>query len=142
MADAKVSIYFSYDKTKFLPVPWYENFGIDELLSPFTRKDTTITANIFLTSRSKLKVRLENFIPIQQGDVFSVITICGAGLNRQEESGGHIEANQIITEGEIDACGNEQTTVIIRKRKNGVSSSSSTTINTPTGQTGSVTFTY
>ncbi len=142
MADAHVSIYFNYDKSKFVPVTWYESFGTNELIGPFTRKDTTVNANIYLTSRSKLKVRLENFVPIQSGDNFSVITSCGAGLERHYTSGGYIEANQVVTEHEIDACGNEQTTVIVRKRKNGVSSSSSTTISTPTGQTVAVTFTY
>jgi len=142
MADAHVSIYFNYDKTKFIPVTWYENFGAAELLGPFSRKDTTITANIYLTSQSKLKVRLENFTPIQSGDNFSVITSCAAGLDRHYSSGGFIEATQAVTEKEVDACGNEQTTVIVRKRKNGVSSSSSSTIATPTGQTISVTFTY
>ena len=142
MADAHVSIYFNYDKTKFIPVTWYENFGAAELLGPFSRKDTTITANIYLTSQSKLKVRLENFTPIQSGDNFSVITSCAAGLDRHYSSSGFIEATQAVTEKEIDACGNEQTTVIVRTRKNGVSSSSSSTIATPTGQTISVTFTY
>ena len=142
MSDARVSIHFNYDKTRFVPVTWYESFGANESLGPFTRKDTTITANIYLTSRTKLKVSLENFIPVQAGDNFSVITTCGAGLDRRYTSGGHIEANQSTIEGEIDACGNEQTTVIVRKRKNGVSSSSSTTISTPTGQLTAVTFIY
>lgn len=142
MADAYVSIYFNYDKSRFVPVTWYENFGSDELLGPFARKDTTINANIYLTSRSKLKVRLENFMPLQTGDNFSVITSCGAGLERRYSSGGSIEANQPATENEIDACGNEQTTVYIRKRKNGVTSSTSTTISTPTGKTIAVTFAY
>lgn len=142
MADAVVSIYFSYDKLRFIPVSMYENFGASEVLGGFKRKDTTITASIYLTSRSKLKVRLENFVPLQSGDFFSVITSCGAGLNRKYTTGGFIEAAAAITEKEIDACGNELTTVIIRKRKNGVSSSSSTTIATPTGQTIPITFTY
>lgn len=142
MADAHVSIYFNYDKAKFVPVTWYESFGAAELLGPFSRKDTTITANIYLTSQSKLKVRLENFIPIQSGDDFSVITSCGTGLDRHYTSGGFVEAAQAVTEKEIDACGNEQTTVMVRKRKNGVTSSSSTTIATPTGQTTAITFTY
>ena len=142
MADAHVSIYFNYDKAKFVPVTWYESFGAAELLGPFSRKDTTITANIYLTSQSKLKVRLENFIPIQSGDDFSVITSCGAGLDRHYTSGGFVEAAQAVTEKEIDACGNEQTTVIVRKRKNGVTSSSSMTIATLTGQTTAITFTY
>lgn len=142
MADAYVSIHFEYDKTKFVPVTWYESFGADELLGPFLRKDTTITANIYFTSRGKLKVRLENFIPIQSGDNFSVITSCGAGLDRHYTSGGFIEATQAVTEKEIDACGNEQTNVIVRKRKNGVSTSLSSTISTPTGQAVGVTFTY
>lgn len=142
MADANVSIHFNYDKTIFVPVTWYESYGADEILGPFTRKDTTIIANIYLASRSKLKVRLENFVPVQADDTFSLITSCGVGLNRQYISGGYIEAVQPNTEGEIDACGNEQTTVIIRKRKNGVTSSSTTTISTPTGQTVAVTFAY
>ena len=140
MVDAFVSIHFNYDKSKFVPVAWYESFGANELLGPFIRKDTTINANIYLTTKGKLKVRLENFIPIQAGDIFSVITSCGAGLDRHYTSGGFIEANQPITEKEIDACGNEQTTIVIRKRKNGLSSSTSTTISTPTGQTVAVTF--
>lgn len=142
MRDAHVSIAFNYDMKKFVPVTWYESFGANELLGPFRRKDTTITANIYLTSRSKLKVRLEKFVPLQLGDNFSVITSCGVGLDRHYSTGGFIEAIQTITEKEIDACGNEQTTVFVRKRKNGVSSSTSTTIATPTGQTIAVTFTY
>ena len=142
MSYAHVSIHFNYDKTKFVPVTWYENFGMNENLGPFTRKDTTITANIFLASRSKLKVKLENFVPIQPGDEFSVITSCGVGLDRHYTTGGFIEAKQAITEAEIDACGNEETTVIVRKRKNLIYSSSSTTIATPTGQTVPITFVY
>lgn len=64
IADALVSIYFNYDKSKFVPVTWYESFGSDELIASITRKDTTNNANIYLTSRSKLKVRLANFVPI------------------------------------------------------------------------------
>jgi len=142
IATAHLSINFIYDKSKLLPVAWYESFGTNESLGPLSRKDTIITANIFLTSRSKLKIKLENFVPVQPGDVFSVITSCGAGLERHYESGGFIEANQPTVEQEIDACGNEQTTVIARKTKNGISSSTSTTILTPTGQTVAVTFTY
>ena len=142
MTDAHVSIHFNYDKAAFLPVSWYESFGANELLGPFTRKDTTITANIYLTSRGKLKVRLENFVPLQPSDIFSIITSCGTGLDRHYTSGGFIEATQAVTEKEIDACGNEQTIIIVRKKKNGVYSSSSTMIATPTGQTVTVTFTY
>lgn len=142
MPQAHVSISFNYDKSRFVPVTLYELFSANELLGKFTRKDTTITANIYLTSRGKLSVRLENFAPLQPGDNFSVITTCGAGLDRRQTSGGFLEANQAVTTGEIDGCGNEQTNVIVRKRKNGVSSSSSTTIATPTGQTVAVTFTY
>jgi hypothetical protein len=141
MADAPVSIHFNYNKAAFVPVSWYESFGANELLG-FTRKDTTITANIYLTSRSKLKVKLENFVPLQSGDIFSVITSCSAGLDRHYTCGGFIEATQAVTEKEIQACGNEQTTVIVRKKKNGVYSSSTTMIATPTGQTVAVTFTY
>ena len=142
MPEAHVSISFSYNKSIFAPVVWYESFGADELLGPFRRKDTTMTANIYLASRSKLKVKLENFVPVQSGDNFSVITSCGVGLERHYESGGFMEANQPIVEQEIDACGNEQTTVIVRKRKDGVSSSTTSTISTPTGQTVAVSFTY
>lgn len=142
MADALVSIQFTYDKTRFVPASSYESFGANESLGRFRRKDTTVTANIYFTSKGKLKVRLENFAPLQPGDHFSAITSCSMGLNRHHATGGYIEANQTAVEGEIDACGNEQTTVIVRKRKNGVSSSSSTTISTPTGQTVAVTFAY
>lgn len=142
VADAYVSIYFSYDKSRFVPVTGYENFGTNESLGRFLRKDTQINANIYLTSRSKLKVRLENFVPIQAGDNFSVLTSCGEGLERHYSDGGLIEANQQVTEKEIEACGNEQTVLYIKKRKNGVTSSTSTTILTPTGQTVAVTYTY
>jgi hypothetical protein len=142
MADAYISMYFNYDKSRFVPVTGYENFGTSESLGPFARKDTQINANIYLTSRSKLKVRLENFVPIQTGDNFSVLTSCGEGLERHYSDGGLIEANQQITEKEIEACGNEQTVLYIRKRKNGVTSSASTTVLTPTGRTAAITFTY
>lgn len=142
MAAANISIYFKYDKGRFVPVRWYEDFGSHELLGPFARKDTTINATIFLTTRTKLKVRLDNFIPIQAGDNFSVITSCSAGLDRLRRSEGILEANQTVTEKEIDACGNELTTVYIRKRKNGITSSSIETISTPIGQTVAVNYVY
>ena len=139
---APVYISFNLDTKKFLPVKWYEYYGTEENLGPFTRKDTTTTANIYLASKAKIKIRIEGFVPLQSGDAFSVITSCGAGLERRYTSGGYIQANQPITEGPIDACGNEQTTLIVRKQKNGVYTSSSTTIATPTGQTVAITFTY
>ncbi len=120
----------------------YNIGGAKERLAHITRKDTTITADIFLTTRTKLNIRLEGFLPTQSGDEFSVITSCGAGLERRNTSGGFMQANQPITEGTIDACGNEQTTVIMRKRKNGVSTSTTSTIDTPVGQTVSLTFTF
>lgn len=141
-AAANVSIYFSYDKGRFVPVRWYDDFGSQEPLGPFSRKDTTVNANIFLTTRTKLKVRLDNFIPVQPGDKFSVVTSCTSGLDRLRRSEGVLEANQTVTEKEIDACGNELTTVYITKRKNGITSSSVDTISTPIGQTVAVTYLY
>lgn len=142
MAKANVSMYFKYNRSRFLPINYYENFGAQESLGYFVKKDTTINANIYLTSRSKLKVRLENFIPIQAGDEFSVHTSCAVGLERHYSIGGSLKAIQQVTENEIDACGNEQTIIYIKKIKNGVSVSESTTISTPTGQTTAVRFSY
>ena len=142
MAAANVSIYFNYDKRRFIPVSWYEDFGTQESLGPFAKKDTTINATIFLTTRTKLKVRLENFTPLQAGVNFSVITSCTAGLNRLRISEGVLEAIQTVTEKEKDACGNKLTTVYIRKRKNSVTFSAIDTICTPTGQTIAVTYIY
>jgi len=142
MADAHVSIYFSYDKSKFVPLDWYDNYGNDEFLGGFIRKDTTLNINIFFPSIARIKVTLENFVPIQSKDNFSVITSCGAGLNRQLDAYDVIEATQKVTEKEIYACGNEQTKLFIRKIKNGVSTVTDTTIYTPTGQIIPVKFSY
>jgi hypothetical protein len=139
--DRHVYIMFDYDRSRFHAVDWYDTFGADEYIG-FKRKDTTLTADIYLTSISKLKVRLENFLPVQANDLFSVITKCGAGLNRNRSVGNGVEATQVVTEQEIIACGNEQTTVVIRKRKNGVYTATTITVATPTGQTVPVSFSF
>lgn len=142
MAVAHISLYFKYSTSKFKSIPYYENFGASESIGPFAKKDTAINANIYLTSRSKLKVRLENFIPIQPGDNFSISSSCAAGLERHYSIGTSFEALKQVTENEIEACGNEKTVVYIRRIKNGISSSNSAIISTPTGQTTAVTFMY
>lgn len=142
MANANVSIYFSIDKSKFESVTWYDNFGTNEFLGGFSRKDTTLNVNIFFTSIAKVKVTLENFAPIKTGDKFYVMTYCGVGLNRHLDQTDQIDASQNVTEKEIYACGNEQTKLFIIKIKNGVFIETDTTIYTPTGQTIPIKFSY
>lgn len=142
MPKASLKIFFSTDKSKLLPVQWYESFGYDAFIGRIIRKDTTIQANLYFASRARIKIRLENFNPVVAGDEFSVITSCGSGYERRETSGGFLNANSTITEGEIDACGNEETNVIVRKKKNGVYTNEIQKILTPVGEIKFVTFVY
>lgn len=142
MPRASLQIFFNIDKSKLLPVQWYESFGYDAFIGRITRKDTAIQANVYFASRSRIKIRLENFNPIVTGDEFSVITSCGTGYERRETSGGFLYANSTNTEGEIDACGNEETSVILRKKKNGVYTSEVQKILTPVGEVKVLTFVY
>lgn len=142
MPRASLQILFSIDKAKFLPITFYELFGYKDYLYGVAKKDTVIQANIYYATRARIKIRLENFNPIISGDEFSVITSCDVGLERKEGSGGFINAINTITEGEIDACGNEETNVILRKKKNGVYTSEVQKILTPVGEVKVVTFVY
>lgn len=140
--NATLLIKFPFDKNRFLLIDWYEMFGSQESLDPLSRKDTTVTADIYFTSKGKLKVRLENFVPLQTNDEFFVVTTCWAGMDRQQRTGARLQAAQTTTEGVIDACGNEQTTVLIGKRKNGVYTTTTSTIYTPTGQEVAATYSF
>ena len=139
---ASLGIFFKIDKAEFLPVQWYENFGYDASFGRLLRKDTTIQANLYFATRAKIKIRLENFNPIIAGDEFSVITLCRTGFERRESSGGVIIANQINTEGVIEACGNEETSIIVRKKKNGVYTSEVQKILTQVDEIKTFTFIY
>jgi hypothetical protein len=140
---ASVYMYFNYKRSKFLPISQYEYFGFREsLATALLRKDTTIKANIYLPSKSKIKIRLENFIPVQAYDNFSVFTTCGVGLERFRTAGELLEASQVLTEKDLDACGNEQTMIYIRKRKNGIATVTIDTVLVPTGQTINRTYVY
>ena len=141
-ANTYVSLYFSLDKSKFEPITWYDNFGTDEFLGGFRRKDTTLDVNIFFASIAKVKVTLENFVPIKTGDKFYVETSCAVGLNRHLSQNDEVDAFQKQTEKEIYACGNEQTKFFIIKVKNGVFIETDTTVYTPTGQTVPIKFSY
>jgi hypothetical protein len=141
-ANTYVSLYFSLDKSTFEPVTWYDNFGTEEFLGGFRRKDTTLDVNIFFASIAKVKVTLENFVPIKTGDKFYVETSCAVGLNRHLSQNDEVDASQNQTEKEIYACGNEQTKLFIIKVKNGVFIETDTTVYTPTGQTVPIKFSY
>lgn len=141
-ARAVVSLHFKYDQSRFQPINWYENFGTDEIIGPFLRKDTVINATLYLPSKGTLNVRLENFTPAQTGDYFSVITSCGAGLERRQGVGNNVRAAGVLTEASLIACGNEPTKVFVRGAKNGVVIEKDTTVLIPTGQSLSLSFSY
>lgn len=142
-AHAAVYLNFKYDQSKFLPISWYNLFGAKELVGPFLRRDTTVSANIYLTSKGAIKVKLIGFKPILPGDDFSVSALCKAGLDRRESSDSErINANQETTEAVISACGNEMTKLYIRRKKNGIISINDTTVTTPVGSVPAVQFKY
>ena len=131
-----------YDSSQFLALPVYQGGGNKEYLGTFLKKDTSLIANVHLITKQQIQVKLENFFPIQSDDFFKVVSTCNGGLNDQESIGYSFNALQSVTEGELYACGNEQTKLYITKKKNGLITSTDTTINTPVGQFIKVSFAY
>lgn len=128
---ANIKLLYSFDQSTYSKP--YLVTCCDESIGLLNRKDTTINVDMFLTTRAKLKIRLENFSPIQPTDRFIVISSCLSGRNKRETDGSTITASSIITEQELNACGNETTRVFIKKRKNGVDMDSDTSLFTPVG---------
>ena len=96
-----------------------------------------------MTSKAQIKVKLENFSPIQAGDYFTVYGVCRAGINKQDSYGySYISATGNTTEANIDVCGDEQTRLVIIRMKNGVITSTDSTIYTPIGSPLTVSFSY
>jgi hypothetical protein len=140
---ARLYMRYTYDPSKFLAMPFYTDNGVKEYFGRFSRKDTAVTANVFVTSKSEIKVRLENFSPVQAGDYFTVSGVCSAGINKQDNySYSTVRATGTLTEQELDVCGDEQTRLVIVRMKNGVITSTDTTVNTPVNVPLTVSFTY
>ena len=134
---------YSYNPSKFLAMPFYTDNEVKEYFGRFSRKDTAVTANVFVTSKAQIEVRLENFSPIQPGDYFTVSGVCSAGINKQGDySYSTVRATGNTTEENLDVCGDEQTRLVIIRMKNGVITSTDSTINTPIGLPQTVSFSY
>jgi hypothetical protein len=137
---ATLILSYSFDQSKyttpFLAACCNESIGL------MTRKDTTINVDLFLTTRAKLKIRLENYTPLAPTDRFIVISSCLSGRDKRETDGSTIAAAAMLTEQELNACGNESTRVFIKKRKNGVDMDSDTTVLTPVGGSATLVLKY
>ncbi|WP_062543091.1 hypothetical protein [Rufibacter tibetensis] len=137
-----VLLNFSFDKQKFLEIPWYNISEGDELIGSISKRDTTIVTDFHIATRTKIRIRLKGYSTPVPNDHFSIITTCAVGANKTETSGGFIEASGINTEKEVDACGNQLTTLYIRKKKNGIYTLKDTAVYAPVGQITAVEFTY
>jgi hypothetical protein len=141
-ATASVYLQLKYDSSKFLALPVYQNGGNKEYIGRFSTNDTTIMANVYLATKSKINVKLYNFVPIVPSDYFKVVTICNVGLNKNDRMGYSFTATQNTTEEDLYASGNDETEVIATKTKNGIITSIDTTIYTPIGQVVALSFPY
>ncbi len=133
-----------YNKTNFLTVPWYDQFGLDEIVPIRNRRDTTVTMNYYLARKASLKLQLNNFIPASTSDSFYIIPIyheVGYDKNRTTHSQ-FLVATQTNNEKNISIAGNQQNKISVVRKKMGVRTVSDTIIYTPTNQTTSAIFNY
>ena len=133
-----------YDRSSFLPVPWYDLYGTDEIVPVRGRKDTTVTMNYFLASKAQLRLQLNNFTPSATADSFYILPVyynVGYSGSQVTETQFFV-SSQTNNEKIVPVAGNQQNKISIVRKKNGVRTVRDTTVFTPTNQTTTLTLNY
>ena len=133
-----------YDRTRFLSIPWYDQFGTDEIIPVRERRDTIITMDYYFASKSQLRLQLNNFTPLSSADSFYILPIYhDVGYNKKQATEPQFfVAAQIANEKIISIAGNQQNKISAVRKKSGVRTVSDTLIFTPANQTTTLTLNY
>lgn len=134
----------NYDKTRFLSIPWYNQFGTVEIIPIRVRRDTTLKMDYYFASKAHLKLQLNNFIPVSIADSFYILPVYhDVGYNKEQVTEPQFfVATQVINEKVISIAGNQQNKISVVRKKSGIRITSDTLIFTPTNQITNVTFNY
>jgi hypothetical protein len=134
----------NYDRAEFLPIPWYDQFGTDEIVPVRERRDTTVSMDYYLASKAQLRLQLNNFTPASSADSFYILPVYhDVGYNkRQTTDPQFFLATQTNNEKTIPIAGNEQNKISVVRKKSGIRTVSDTLIFTPTNQTTILTINY
>lgn len=128
----------NYDKTSFLPIPWYDQYGTDEIISVRSgKRDTTIVMDYYFASKAQLRLQLNNFTPSSTTDSFYIRSVYHeVGYDKRHVTEQQfLLATQSSNEKVIPIAGNQQNKISVVRRKGGTRTVSDTMIYTPTNQT-------
>ena len=133
-----------YDRTKFLPIPWYDQFGTDEIIPVRGRRDTTVAMNYYFASKAQLRLQLNNFMPASATDSFYILPVYhDVGYDkRQATEPQFFVATQTNNEKVIPISGNQQNKISIVRKKSGIRTVRDTLVFTPTNQITTLTVNY
>ena len=126
-----------YDKARFLPIPWYDQFGTEEIVPVRGKRDTTVTMDYYFASKAQLRLQLNNFLPASTADSFYILPVYhDVGYNKEQVTEPQFfVATQTNGEKTIPIAGNQQNKISVVRKKNGIRTISDTLIFTPTNQT-------
>ena len=124
----------SFDSNHYL-IPGNPLFAISSQIYSISKRDTTITKDYYMPTKSSLKIHLKDFKPIKPEDAFQVKVLYPYGWRTNvinDYLGGYFETGIAGEIGEYSATSNDYTTTIgvasndtcvirIAKIKNGIS---------------------
>lgn len=144
-ASASVSLSYSYDESKYLPIhKFYKDIRLSYDGARFERSDVSVTKNIRLPKLTKVNLTLSGFVPPLDwaNNYFNVAAFNKAGADAKELAVSGCLADAPITTKEIYVGGDDSTRFSIERRKAGVVSIKDTMVYTPIGKTTALSFSF
>jgi hypothetical protein len=127
---------------------------LDFTISQINTRDTIIGNTFYLPKKAHIKVNLNNFVPLQSGDIFEVRTFYPFGqnvgynefLDSEYDTGfsgwGTFIATELNSQLHPFVAENEQNIIHIIKRKNGISTTEEITLFIPPNNSIELSFDY
>lgn len=136
-SNAYLFLSITYDKTKFLSIPWYDLFGSDEIIPIKKKRDTIVIMDYYLASKAQLRLQLNNFTPLSSADSFYILPVYqDVGYKKEKATQPQFfVAIQPTNEKVIEIAGNQQNKISVVRIKSGIRIVRDTLIFTPTNQT-------
>ncbi|KUJ61358.1 hypothetical protein AR687_13010 [Flavobacteriaceae bacterium CRH] len=106
------------------------NAGLGYDIHEIKNRDTIINASFYIAKKTNIKVHLNNFIPLKEGDFFEVKTYFSHGIKNENlnslesfysyGSGDIFKASVKNQASTITAAEGEKNNIVISRRKNGI----------------------
>jgi hypothetical protein len=133
-----------YDKARFVSIPWYDQFGTDEIIPVMGRRDTIVTMDYYFASKAQLRIQLNNFTPASTTDSFYILPFFHeVGYDKRHTTASQFfVATQVNNVKTIPIAGNNPNQISVVRKKDGIRTVIDTVIFTPTNQTTTLTLNY